>query len=116
MNEYLVRIKILAKKTLEIIDCQKPPVPIEKIVKKLGLEIIRFPFDKRISGVLKKEKKIIGVNENHHPLRQRFSVAHELGHYLLGHEIDTTMGDIVDENFDKNTLPEREANLFASFF
>jgi Zn-dependent peptidase ImmA (M78 family) len=115
MNEHNIRIKTLAQKTLKIIDCQKPPVPVERIAEKIGLRIEYFPLDKRISGILKKNKKIIGVNQNHHPLRQRFSIAHELGHYLLEHEIDANAEDIVDENFNWNTHLEREANLFASF-
>ncbi len=112
--EHINRIKILAQKALEAANCDRPPVPVEKIAQKLEFKIVPFSFDKRISGILKKEEKIIGVNKDHHPLRQRFSISHELGHYLLGHEIETNREDIVDKNFNENTSIEREANLFAS--
>ncbi len=113
--EHINRIKILAQKALETIDHNGPPVLIEKIVQKLKIKIIPFSFDKRISGVLKREGRVIGINKSHHPLRQRFSIGHELGHYLLGHEIEPNQKDIVDENFNENNTIEREANLFASF-
>jgi len=65
---------------------QDPPVPIEKIVRDLGLEVIyeELPYD--TSSVLIRQpegRKVIGVNSRHAPTRRRFSLAHELGHALL---------------------------------
>jgi Zn-dependent peptidase ImmA (M78 family) len=52
----------------------------------------------------------IGVNKNHFQTRQRFSIAHEIGHYLLGHDDD----NVIDDYFDKPIDKEQEANKFAS--
>lgn len=105
------RIENLVQKILDNADFKKVPIPVEEIVKKFGLKIVPFDFPEGFSGVLKKEKKIIGVNQNHHPVRQRFTLAHELGHFLLGHDDN----DFIDDRFDRSSPNEREANLFASY-
>jgi Zn-dependent peptidase ImmA (M78 family) len=68
---------------------QDPPVRLEAIAKKLGIRIKHEPFEGDISGVLYRDPNgtIIGVNSLHHPNRQRFTIAHEIGHFVL-HEID----------------------------
>ncbi len=105
------RIETIAIKALQSVDCVAPPIPLEQIVEKLGLKIVEFDFHDDISGVLKPEHNVIGVNKKHHPVRRRFSVAHELGHFLLGHRIDQ---EIIDDDFDKPLPPEQEANAFAA--
>ena len=114
MNEHIKYIENLTLKALESINCEDPPVPIEKVAKKFDLTVVEFDFSDTISGVLKTQKKVIGVNRKHHPIRRRFTVAHELGHFLLGHELNKG-GDLIDDNFEKPVSSEREANLFASF-
>jgi Zn-dependent peptidase ImmA (M78 family) len=61
-----------------------------------------------LSGIVNHEKKLIGINSKHHPRRQRFSLAHELGHILLKHppEARSSQEDIKRSN--------READLFAA--
>ena len=68
---------------------QGPPVKLDAIAKKLGITIKHEPFDDDISGVLYRDPNstIIGVNSFHHPNRQRFTLAHEIGHFVL-HEMD----------------------------
>ncbi len=109
MNEHLRYIDELATKTLQSVDSTVLPVPIEDICKKLGLNVVEFDFPDTFSGVLRKEKMAIGVNKNHPTVRQRFTLAHELGHFLLGHEDDT-----IDGRSDRPMPLEREANSFAS--
>lgn len=61
-------------------------------------------------------KAIITVNENSYPARQRFSIAHELGHWC------NDRGRVASHSCDKNRLfrawspldPEHRANRFAS--
>lgn len=113
MNEHIKYIENLALKVLRTINCEAPPVPVEKIAKKFDFTVIEFDFSDTISGVLKTQRKVIGVNKKHHPIRRRFTIAHELGHFLLSHE--NKGGDFVDDNFEKPISSEREANLFASF-
>ena len=114
VNSHRQYIEDLAQKALDLCKCEKAPVPVEDIVEKVGLKVVPFDFPDQVSGVLKKNKKAIGVNKNHHPLRRRFTVAHELGHFLLGHEGHEDE-EFVDDKFDRPYPVEREANLFASF-
>lgn len=37
----------------------------------------------KINYDFNKHKYIITVNKDHHPNRQRFTIAHELGYYML---------------------------------
>ena len=113
-SSHLESIEILALNAIDSIACNEPPVPLEKILEKLGLRVVEFDFPNKISGVLKKQKKVIGINKNHPPLRKRFSTAHELGHYLLGHEIDNNHEEVVDQTFDRPIPQEKEANIFAA--
>lgn len=104
---------------------QSAPIPIEKIIKSLGIVIQFAPFDAEISGMayIKDGKAIIGVNALHHPNRQRFTMAHELGHHRL--HADEISGSVhIDKGFTvlmRDTLAaqgtnkiEMEANAFAS--
>lgn len=61
------------------------PVPVERIARRLGIQARYAPFDGDISGMsyVKDGVSIIGVNNLHHPHRQRFTLAHEIGHVLL---------------------------------
>lgn len=110
MNDHLRHIEELATKALASIEFKTPPVPVEEIAKKMGLEVIPFDFPESLSGVLRKERGVIGVNKDHALVRRRFTVAHELGHFLLGHEQDA-----IDETLDRPLPLEREANAFASY-
>jgi Zn-dependent peptidase ImmA (M78 family) len=114
MNLHDQHIEETAKRALGNIECKEPPVPVEEIAKKLGLEVVEFPFHEKISGLLKKEEGIIAVNKGQHPVRRRFTIAHELGHFLLGHDIEKGVDETIDDTFDKPYPQEREANLFAS--
>jgi Zn-dependent peptidase ImmA (M78 family) len=60
------------------------------------------------------DKWIIGVNRLHHRNRQRYTLAHELGHYILHKEKNI---DIVDTTFFRNSETdsiEYMANEFAA--
>jgi Zn-dependent peptidase ImmA (M78 family) len=97
---------------LEKLSIKEPPVPIEAVAKFFGIHIISYPkFPDSISGTIIKDDDLhaIGVNENHPRVRQRFTIAHELGHYIMGHDTNK----ILDDTFDKNSDQEKEANKFA---
>lgn len=66
----------------------KLPIRVESVAKSLRIEIKHERFDDDLSGVLVKEgtRSVIGVNSSHAITRQRFTIAHELGHHVLGHE------------------------------
>lgn len=96
------------------------PIDIKKIAKLLGFEIVPFDFPDTISAVIRINgtTKVIGVNKNHVEARQRFSIAHELGHYLSGHENFTHEKKIVVDPERKYLDPqyreEQESDDFAA--
>ncbi len=98
------------------------PVPVEELARELGIRVHYEPFDGDLSGVLLRDqdRTIIGINSRHATVRQRFTVAHELGHFLLhtGNKVH------VDREFRVNfrdtthntgsASEEMEANRFAA--
>jgi len=65
-----------------------PPVDPVRVAKSLRIPVLTEDLGAEISGVLvssPKQTSII-VHCDHFPNRQRFSIAHELGHYCLGHQ------------------------------
>lgn len=85
------------KSLLEKFRVRRAPVPVEKIAKGLGIEVKALPGDDEISGAIirTKERVIIAVNPAHHSNRQRFTIAHELGHFYLHEGLERH----VDQNF-----------------
>ncbi len=63
------------------------PVPVADIAREEGISVIFKPYHgtENISGVLIREhdRSVIGINSNNKSTRQRFSIAHELGHFFL---------------------------------
>lgn len=62
-----------------------------------------------ISAFIELESKIVEFNDKHPVVRKRFSVAHEIGHLILGHSIKN---DIF--SYSTKDATEVEANIFAS--
>jgi Zn-dependent peptidase ImmA (M78 family) len=82
--------KILArKKARDLLASAKvkvPPVPVEQLANLAGAEVHYEPFPGELSGMVHRQasgRHLIGVNALHPLTRQRFTVAHELGHLLL---------------------------------
>lgn len=119
----MIRYHIARDKAHSILSMYKiiePPVPVEKIAKLLGFEVEPFDFPDSISAVIriKGTIKVIGVNKNQAETRQRFSIGHELGHYLSGHEnFDHEKKIVVDPEkkyLDPQYRAEQEADEFAA--
>lgn len=68
----------------------EPPVDIEQVAEKLGLRIAYEALPETISGFLHRDHAVstIVVNKRQVKQRQRFTLAHEIGHYVLGHATD----------------------------
>lgn len=63
-----------------------PPIPVKEIAEEHGVEVVLADFqDSRdeVSGICDFEKKKILVNFADIPARRRFTIAHELGHWML---------------------------------
>jgi Zn-dependent peptidase ImmA (M78 family) len=61
------------------------PVKVDRIARSLGIRLQFAPFGTELSGMahIKNGICIIGVNSLHHPNRQRFTIAHEIGHFRM---------------------------------
>ena len=75
-----------------------------------GYQLIPLSSLKEISAITIKDKKLIGYNTNHAPVRTRFSIAHEIGHIRVDHP------DGVFDLQGNNPVFETEANTFAAEF
>lgn len=101
---------------------QSVPVDVVYIAQTMGLNVVIKELEEKVSGflIIKNGQAAIGVNQSHHPNRQRFTVAHELGHYILHRTessvfIDSTYTFYRDSNSsDGKTLQEIQANAFAA--
>jgi len=61
-------------------------VPVIDIAKYLGFHIENLDsMADHHSAIIYPDDMLIGLNKSHHPHRQRFSLGHELGHFLLKH-------------------------------
>ena len=73
--------------------------------------------DEQIAGVLLRRAggdSFVGINADHHTVRQRFTLAHELGHLHMGHQARV---DLATDVFGAGSSPEEsEANYFAAEF
>jgi Zn-dependent peptidase ImmA (M78 family) len=98
------------------------PVDVYAVAQSHNIEIRSQPLEDAVSGmlVIKDTYAIIGVNESHHPNRQRFTIAHELGHFILhGDEarvfVDAKPVFFRDEKSSEGShRQEIEANRFAA--
>lgn len=86
------------------------PVPVISIAKDLGLEIYETKdFEEWQSGSIKQEngKFIIYLNSDQSVSRKRFTIAHEIAHFLKHKQYLEDKGEIVEDSkqpVDKPTL------------
>ncbi len=99
------------------------PTSVEKVAKGLGISIRYAPLEDELSGMafIKENTKVIVVNALHHPHRQRFTIAHEIGHHVL-HADELATGVHVDKVIMRRDVisasgtddQEIQSNVFAS--
>lgn len=100
-----------------LIDANGNP-ELEEVAECYKIAIRREPLPSFQSGYLRHTKDgwVIGVNVKHPIARQRFTIAHELGHYVM-HRNDNGSTDFEDEIFFRGTdvsPMEYAANMFAA--
>ena len=106
-----------ARKLLDECAITSAPVNVKKIARHTGARLAyeAFPAKDGISGVLlrKKTGAVIVINDDDYDVRQRFSIAHEIGHLVL-HDDDVHI-DYRDARAATGAEPrEVEANAFAA--
>ena len=88
-----------ANELLKAAGVEGPPVDVYGLAAACGAIVLDHPFDDDLSGLVVELDggAAIGVNERQYPVRQRFTVAHALRHFLLDHHerfhIDLGRGD-----------------------
>jgi len=135
-------IKDRARRILQEFGLTEPSVPIEEIIESYALKIEEVWRDARYDGELIPELRVIRINRNKPKTRQRFTLAHELGHWVLFHQhrlfedeqegfekedgrplFDKLADDVSAEKEEKETgferagsrkTREQEANIFAA--
>lgn len=95
------------------------PFDIEDLLIKLAFNVNREELDGDLSGYIEKRHSgwVIGLNKYQSPRRQRFTMAHELGHYVMHKAHLEKKGRWEDEllmRSDERNLIEKQANEFAS--
>lgn len=101
----------------------RPPVPVERIARDLGARVVFEPSEGEVAGMLFQDEDdgqiVIVVNSLNAKTRQRFSVAHEVGHLRL-HERSIYVDRPVNVRFrnERSSLAidheEIAANRFAA--
>ena len=130
------RAEVIEKKANETRQKLRQPnkcsIDIEDLMKAHNIYYFPKELPDNISGasmITKNEKKIIVVNQTHPETRKKFTIAHELGHLLLGHDTalntqDAGLGDAQhdpsqilfrdDKTSEGSDWREVEANHFAA--
>jgi Zn-dependent peptidase ImmA (M78 family)/DNA-binding XRE family transcriptional regulator len=110
-----------ADEILTKLERKRPPIDVLAVSRDLGVAVFPRPFPNSLSALILRHGKnaFIGVNSHQAPVRQRFSVAHELGHFVLHHRdqhfIDYGVSAAVEgEAPGYNWEHERGANQFAA--
>lgn len=97
---------------LRVLEIEAPAVPVESITRRLGVHLHKVPqlgYDGALTSTTSEAH--IWVDSSRPGVRQRFTIAHELGHLML-HPLGTTFRDINSTNsFNKQ---ESQANRFAA--
>src|SRR5690349_3761269 len=79
------------------------PVNVAAIARDFGINVYAADLGPAISGILKKDPEggssgfSIYVNKTHNMNRQRFTVAHELGHFVLHSSYANSESGIQDD-------------------
>ncbi len=115
------RARAAALRLLQEAGLFEPPVDPISISRNLGVQVFFVEFsgedDRSVSGFYDCEEDVIMVNKHEFPLRQTFTVAHELGHKVLHEEwakSDNYKVLLRDPSLRESNPIEQEANHFAA--
>ena len=95
------------------------PVQVDKLAVALGLRLEYESLPDDISGKIKYnsyDQFIITVNRNHPPVRRRFTIAHEIAHFVLHRDLigDGVEDDGLYRSRSLSSAVERQANRYAA--
>lgn len=95
------------------------PVNVDAIAQRLGIEVRYENLESGLNGYVNfvDGTPVIHVNADDARVRQRFTIAHEIGHFVLGHVRENGRPMLRDTRaeYSMDSLPhERAANKFAA--
>lgn len=113
-----------AKEVLVRFQISNTPIDVTGIADRLGIAVRELVLEDELSGMIfLQDNPVIAVNARHHINRKRFTIAHEIGHFVL-HSDDIGNDVHVDKKFlalARGPTPphgfdqkEVEANSFAA--
>lgn len=92
----------IERKALELLcklNAESRPIDVMRIANALGISVFEASFENdSISGLIRKEADGVKIyyNRAHNFRRIRFTIAHEIGHYVLGH-LDKVRNQQIDD-------------------
>lgn len=120
------RFSLARRKAQELLragNIKRAPVDVDRLARMAGARIRYEPLDGQVSGMVHRRRNglaTIGVNSAHSLGRQRFTIAHELGHLIL-HKDEMLHVDEKppirfrnEESSRATNAAEIEANQFAA--
>jgi Zn-dependent peptidase ImmA (M78 family) len=115
-------IELEARELLENNSVSRPPVPVDELAAALDIDLRFSAANDDVSGALIRSGSsvVIAVNSAQHENRQRFTIAHEIGHFLLHKGTKVHFDDDFRVNYRKAdttgvaAVDEMEANWFAA--
>jgi len=114
-----------AERLIQSSDIFDAPVDVKGIARRLGVSVVEEDLGE-VSGVLVRTAKtgVICVHRGHARVRRRFTIAHELGHFVLAHPMEPGQQVHVDKGYVVSLRSSRsatgayqrevEANAFAA--
>lgn len=110
-----------ARKVLARFKASTLPVPVEAIAQQLGATLSFDQYEGDVSGFVARRPGtvVIGVNSSHPQTRQRFTIAHEIGHLRMHEGKPLIVDKLIRVDLRRSaSLPndrvEVEANRFAA--
>jgi Zn-dependent peptidase ImmA (M78 family) len=98
-----------------------PPIDVAGLARQLGIRVVCQPLGD-LAGKIEhlnqngQYEYVITLNSKHSDIRQRFTLAHEIAHYIK-HRHRLEQGSIIDGAMYRSALPEpleTEANMYAA--
>ncbi len=93
------------------------PLDLPALTKELGIVMLLEPMKDEQSGSLMESKNgdwVMRVNSLHHPNRQRFTISHEIAHFIKHRKLKHTFEDTTFFRNGESNAIEKEANKFAA--
>ena len=114
----------VAQMILDRLGIEEVPIPIVAIMKSLNFQVVAGELKDEISGIIGidddlaknfKSSKVIAINNKDNVGHQRFTMAHELAHYLFDFDASNQIVYYNTYNtFEDENEEERRANYFAA--